>query len=202
MEAFLKGVLLGLGVSVPIGPINVLIMSYALKSYTKALCLGLGAMSADAFFLLLSSFGVSKLINSPSVFKVLAVLGACFLLYMAWQIFKSAKSEINAKNANTEELGSHGAIYIKGLLLNLLNPYVIAFWLSVSTTTAKIGGSFGTVLFGLIIGIFSWISLFPLAIYKNRKFVSPKVAMWLAYASALILAGFALSLIYKTFFAT
>ena len=38
---------MGLGVSVPIGPVNVLIMSYALRSYTKALCLGLGAMSAD-----------------------------------------------------------------------------------------------------------------------------------------------------------
>lgn len=200
MEGFLKGILLGLGVSVPIGPINVLIMSYALKSYSKALCLGLGAMSADAFFLLLSAFGVSKLINSPSVFKILAIFGACFLLYMAWQIFKSAKNEIKPKAQNTDEIGSHGAIYIKGLLLNLLNPYVIMFWLSVSATTAKIGGNFGVVLAGLVIGIFSWISLFPLVIYKNRRFVSPKVAMYLAYASALILVFFALSLIYKTFF--
>ena len=200
MEGFLKGILLGLGVSVPIGPINVLIMSYALKSYSKALCLGLGAMSADAFFLLLSAFGVSKLINSPSVFKILAIFGACFLLYMAWQIFKSAKNEIKPKAQNTDEIGSHASIYLKGLLLNLLNPYVIMFWLSVSATTAKIGGNFGVVLAGLVIGIFSWISLFPLVIYKNRRFVSPKVAMYLAYASALILVFFAFSLVYKTFF--
>ena len=200
MQAFLQGILLGLGVSVPIGPINVLIMSYALKSYSKALCLGLGAMSADAFFLLLSAFGVAKLLNSPSIFKVLAVFGACFLLYMAWQIFKSAKNEIKTKEANIDKIGSHSAIYLKGLLLNLLNPYVIMFWLSVSTTTAKIGGSFGVVLAGLVLGIFSWISLFPLVIYKNRKFVSPAVAMWLAYISALILLFFAFSLIYKTFF--
>ena len=119
---------------------------------------------------------------------------------MAWGIFKSSKNEIKTKSVNTDEIGSHGAIYIKGLLLNLLNPYVIMFWLSVSATTAKIGGNFGVVLAGLVIGIFSWISLFPLVIYKNRKIVSGKVAMWLAYASALILVFFAFSLIYKTFF--
>ena len=199
MQAFLQGILLGLGVSVPIGPINVLIMSYALKSYTKALCLGLGAMSADALYLLLSAFGVAKLLNSPDFFRVLAIFGASFLLYMAWQIFKSAKNEIKTKSVDTDKIGSHGAVYLKGFLLNLLNPFVIMFWLSVSATTAKIGGSYGVVLAGLVLGIFSWISLFPLVIYKNRKFVSPKVAMWLAYISALILVGFAISLIYKTF---
>lgn len=200
MQAFLQGILLGLGVSVPIGPINVLIMSYALKSYSKALCLGLGAMSADAFFLLLSAFGVAKLLNSPSIFKVLAVFGACFLLYMAWGIFKSSKNEIKTKSVNADKIGSHASIYIKGLLLNLLNPYVIMFWLSVSATTAKIGGSFGVVLAGLVLGILSWITLFPLFIYKNRRIVSGKVAMWLSYISALILLFFAFSLIYKTFF--
>ena len=199
MQAFLQGILLGLGVSVPIGPINVLIMSYALKSYWGALCLGLGAMSADALYLLLSAFGVAKLLNSPDIFKVIAIFGASFLLYMAWQIFKSAKNEIKTKSVDTDKIGSHGAVYLKGFLLNLLNPFVIMFWLSVSATTAKIGGSYGVVLSGLVLGIFSWISLFPLVIYKNRKFVSPKVAMILAYISALILVGFAISLIYKTF---
>ena len=199
MHGFLQGILLGLGVSVPIGPINVLIMSYALKSYLKALCLGLGAMSADAFFLLLSAFGVSKLLNSPIIFKILAIFGACFLIYMAFEIFKSAKNEIKPQKANSDKFGSYGAIYIKGLLLNLLNPYVIMFWLSVSTTTAKIGDSFTVVLTGLVLGIFSWISLFPLFIYKNRKFVSQKVAMYLAYISAFILLFFAISLIVKIF---
>ena len=38
MSSFLQGALLGFGVAVPIGPLNILIMSYAFTSYSKALC--------------------------------------------------------------------------------------------------------------------------------------------------------------------
>ena len=155
-------------------------------------------MSADALFLMLSAFGVSQIINSPAIFKTLSVLGAFFLIYMAWQIFNGAKNEIK-QNQTTDKIGSHIATFFKGFLLNLLNPYVIVFWLSVSTSVATIKGSFAVILMGLVCGIFLWISLFPLAIYKNRKFISPKIAMYLGYISAIILLGYALSLLYKTF---
>ena len=78
MQPFVQGVLMGLGVSVPIGPVNVLIMSYALRSYTKALCLGLGAMSADMLYLALSAFGISQLAKIPIVFTCISVFGAAF----------------------------------------------------------------------------------------------------------------------------
>ena len=85
---------MGLGVSVPIGPVNVLIMSYALRSYTKALCLGLGAMSADMLYLALSAFGISQLAKIPIVFACISVFGACFLLYTAYKIWHGATSSV------------------------------------------------------------------------------------------------------------
>ncbi|MCR2095221.1 LysE family transporter, partial [Campylobacter upsaliensis] len=54
----MDGVLLGIGVAVPFGPVNLLILSYALSSFKKAFFLGLGALVADAFYLLLLSFGI------------------------------------------------------------------------------------------------------------------------------------------------
>ena len=195
MQPFVQGVLMGLGVSVPIGPVNVLIMSYALRSYTKALCLGLGAMSADMLYLALSAFGISQLAKIPIVFACISVFGAAFLLYIALGIYREAKRSVQIQSV---ELGSHVAVFGKGFLLNIFNPYVIMFWLSVSVSIGR--EHFGLALAGLVCGILSWITLFALAIYKSRAKISDRAARAFAYISALILLFFALKLIYAVIF--
>lgn len=182
---------MGLGVSVPIGPVNVLIMSYALRSYTKALCLGLGAMSADMLYLALSALGISQLAKIPIVFACISVFGAAFLLYIALGIYRQAKRSVQLQSV---ELGSHVAVFGKGFLLNIFNPYVIMFWLSVSASIGR--ERFGLALAGLVCGILSWITLFALAVYKSRAKISDRAARAFAYISALILLFFALKLIY------
>ena len=182
---------MGLGVSVPIGPVNVLIMSYALRSYTKALCLGLGAMSADMLYLVLSAFGISQLAKIPIVFTCISVFGAAFLLYIALGIYRQAKRSVQIQSV---ERGSHVAVFGKGFLLNIFNPYVIMFWLSVSASIGR--ERFGLALAGLVCGILSWITLFALAVYKSRAKISDRAARAFAYISALILIFFALKLIY------
>ena len=191
MQPFVQGVLMGLGVSVPIGPVNVLIMSYALRSYTKALCLGLGAMSADMLYLALSAFGISQLAKIPIVFACISVFGAAFLLYIALGIYRQAKRSVQIQSV---ERGSHVAVFGKGFLLNIFNPYVIMFWLSVSVSIGR--EHFGLALAGLVCGILSWITLFALAVYKSRAKISDRAARAFAYISALILLFFALKLIY------
>lgn len=44
MESFIQGLLLGFGAAVPVGPVNILIMSYSLKRY---------ALGTDMFYMLL-----------------------------------------------------------------------------------------------------------------------------------------------------
>ena len=195
MQSFVQGVLMGLGVSVPIGPVNVLIMSYALRSYTKALCLGLGAMSADMLYLALSAFGISQLAKIPIVFACISVFGAAFLLYITLGIYRDAKRSVQLQSV---ERGSHLAVFGKGFLLNIFNPYVIMFWLSVSVSIGR--EHFGLALAGLVCGILSWITLFALAVYKSRAKISDRSARAFAYISALILLFFALKLIYAVIF--
>ncbi|MBQ9724863.1 MAG: hypothetical protein IJV56_05925, partial [Neisseriaceae bacterium] len=55
-------------------------------------------------------------------------------------------------------------------------------------------------LVGLFLGIISWISLFPLFIYKSRTLLKKSTTIALSYVSSLILVFFAVSLIYKSFF--
>lgn len=199
MQEILSGIIFGIGVSVPIGPVNILMMSYALKSYKKAFFLGLGAMGADALYLTLLSFGILKFLNSPTGFKILAVFGAIFLTYMAILILKNSKS--NIKMQKTDSFSLFG-IFVKGFLINLSNPYVIAFWLSSAAVLSYMGGNFVLTLFGLITGIFLWVSLFPLVIFKARKVIGEKIANLFSYISAFILIFFSIILIFRTFWET
>ena len=198
MNEFLQGIILGWGVAVPVGPINVLVMSYALKNYGKALSLGVGAMFADLGFLTLSILGVSQVVHKPFVFNTLAVSGSLFLLYMAYNIFKNARRDIYIQN--TENSENKKRLFIKGFLLNLMNPFVIIFWISVSSTTAKMGNHLILSLIGLFLGIISWMALFPLVIYKSRTLLKKSTIIALSYISSLILVFFAIMLIYKSFF--
>lgn len=197
MSSFLQGVLLGFGVAVPIGPLNILIMSYAFTSYSKALCLGLGAMSTDVFYLILLSFGVLHLLNTPITLKIVAIFGSLFLIYMAFGLIKDANKDIKAKS----NLKSKGYLntYFKGCFLNLTNPYVIIFWFSMAAIITS-ANNLSLTLFGLIVGILSWILVFPLIIYKSKNFISKKIMRALAYFSAFVLLFFALNLLYQHFF--
>lgn len=44
IASLLSGISLGFGAAVPLGPINILIMTNALRSYKSAVAIGLGAM--------------------------------------------------------------------------------------------------------------------------------------------------------------
>ncbi|MBO7380320.1 MAG: LysE family transporter [Neisseriaceae bacterium] len=198
LSDFIQGVILGIGVAVPIGPLNVLMMSYALKNYGNAWAIGIGAMCADIGFFILSVLGVSQLIHRPAILQILAIFGSGFLLYMAYGIFKNARRDVYIQNAESQ--GNKMRLFFKGYILNFMNPFVIAFWISVSATTAKMGNNFLWSLSGLFLTLFAWISLFPLAIYKSRTLLKKSTVIALSYLSSFILLFFALMLIYKSFF--
>ena len=77
MESFITGFLLGLGIAIPIGPLNILIMNYSLSSFKQGFSFGLGAMSADMMFFILLSVGVLAVLDAPCIFNIIAIFGSC-----------------------------------------------------------------------------------------------------------------------------
>ncbi len=196
IASFLEGFLLGLGAAVPLGPINVLIMSNALRHYGAAVALGSGAMSADITYLLLILLGLFHFMEDPTIKLIMAVAGSAFLLYLAWLIFKGRNEPIHLQKIEKPRLLSN---WLKGYTLTLLNPYTVIFWLSVSAyIAAKNLDPLFTVL-GLLSAILCWITLMPLAIHKTKHLFSQRVVTLFSVASAAILAFFALGMLWNTF---
>lgn len=198
MDSFITGILLGLGVAIPIGPLNILIMNYSLSSFGRGFALGMGAMSADIGYFVLLSLGVLAIFDQPLIFKSIAIFGAIFLLYMSYACYKNANKML-AKIANSKHGESLLACYLKGLGLNSINPFIVGFWLSLSSVVASSANWMISAL-GVLLALFGWVLGLSLATSLARRIISDKVARSFSYVSAVLMLFFTAFLIYNTFF--
>jgi L-lysine exporter family protein LysE/ArgO len=191
--SFLEGFLLGMGAAIPLGPINILIMNHALREYTSAVIIGLGAMSADILYLVLILLGISAVFNQPLIFNLLGALGSTFLLYLSYLIFKGRN---NPLHSNKEKLTPKNlfAFYLQGFVLTFINPYTVAFWLSIAGYTAHRNLDPFMTITGMICAIFLWITLMPYFVHRSKHRITQKTAYYFNLFSSILLLGFGLSL--------
>ncbi|EJD4627532.1 LysE family translocator [Campylobacter coli] len=195
-DSFLSGVFLGFGVSVPFGPVNILILTYALKAFKNSIAVGLGAFSIDMLYLFLLQFGLLNFLGNVIFMRSLAIFGFCFLTYMAYLMLRKKKESLNLEHKDFKE--SLLKSYIKGIILNGSNPYVIGFWLSATGIVLSNQHAYSTIL-GLVVAILFWIGALAFVVAKYSYLFSAKVIRIINIVSALIIEYFALSLLYKTF---
>ncbi|MDL0104755.1 MULTISPECIES: LysE family transporter [Campylobacter] len=195
MQGFIEGLALGFGAAVPIGPVNVLIMSYALVKFRLGLGIGLGAMAVDMGYLFGISFGVLKFSQNELLTQILAIFGSIFLFYIAYLTFSGAKNLATQKSGLN---GSFWSCFAKGALMNLVNPYIIGFWLSVSGIVALLPSAI-MGLAGLFVSIASWVLFLSFIVSRSKKFIGAKAQIAFAYISAILMVGFAIMLIFNTF---
>ncbi|EAI0989514.1 lysine transporter LysE [Campylobacter coli] len=195
-DSFLSGVFLGFGVSVPFGPVNILILTYALKAFKNSIAVGLGAFSIDMLYLFLLQFGLLNFLGNVIFMRSLAIFGFCFLTYMAYLMLRKKKESLNLEHKEFKE--SLLKSYVKGIILNGSNPYVIGFWLSATGIVLSSDHAYLMTL-GLVVAILFWIGALAFVVAKYSYLFSAKVIRIINIVSALIIEYFALSLLYKTF---
>ncbi|EAI8675261.1 lysine transporter LysE [Campylobacter coli] len=195
-DSFLSGVFLGFGVSVPFGPVNILILTYALKAFKNSIAVGLGAFSIDMLYLFLLQFGLLNFLDNVIFMRFLAIFGFCFLTYMAYLMLRKKKESLNLEHKEFKE--SLLKSYIKGAFLNGSNPFVIGFWLSATSVVLSSDHAYLMTL-GLVVAILFWVSALAFVVVRYSHVFSAKVVFIINIISAIIIEYFALNLLYKTF---
>lgn len=90
----------------------------------------LGLVSGIIVHTTLVAFGISAVLRqSETIFLIIKILGACYLFYLAWQVYKSDPS-INVNPAVAVQKKQLTSLYKKGFLMNVLNPKVAIFFLA------------------------------------------------------------------------
>ena len=146
------------------GPDIMYLLAKSLADGTKAgISLALGLTTGLIFHTTLVIIGVAAIIQqSPLAFATLKYIGAAYLLYLAWGAFHAQGNlKLNAVNNST----SFFKLYRRGLIMNVLNPKVLLFFLaflpqfvnlnsdSVSLQIAFLGFIFGLqtlIIFSLV----------------------------------------------------
>jgi threonine/homoserine/homoserine lactone efflux protein len=155
---YFRGLLIGLAIAAPVGPIGVLCIRRTLAEGRLAgLASGLGAATADAFYGAVAGFGltfVSTFLVSQQVW--LRLVGGLFLLYLGARTFLSQPAAVAGEGSGKGLLGA----YASTLALTLTNPLTIFSFAVVFAGLGLGTGSgdyFAAVL--LVLGVFSGSAL-------------------------------------------
>ncbi|MEM0287938.1 MAG: LysE family transporter [Nitrososphaerota archaeon] len=178
--------LVGLGMAfslaAPPGPMNALIASAATVKALKGTVVGLGAVTADAIFLVLVLLLHGHI---PSeFFKPVSIVGAFLLIFIAYKILNSSSLEASSVSGG----------YLTGLSLGLTNPFQIGWWLTVGLAMVYYFGLSSAL--GFFTGLIIWIIAFPYFIWRISTRYGPRIITIIRYASAVGLIVFAIYFIY------
>lgn len=112
------------------GPDNIFVMVQSMVHGVKSgLVTTFGLISGCLVHTSLVAFGVSSLIQQSEVaLTVLKIVGAFYLLLLAYKVFKS-EATISI-DASSEDLQSFTTLFFKGFMMNVLNPKVALFFLA------------------------------------------------------------------------
>ena len=90
----------------------------------------LGLVSGIIIHTSLVAFGISAVIKqSETLFLLIKILGAGYLFYLAWQVYKSAPN-IDVQVPEAGQKSELAALFKRGFLMNVLNPKVAIFFLA------------------------------------------------------------------------
>jgi threonine/homoserine/homoserine lactone efflux protein len=191
---FAKGLLVGLSIAAPVGPIGVLCIRRTLADGRMfGFVSGLGAATADAFYGAVAGFGLTAISGFLLAQEMwLRLLGGCFLLWLAVRTFLARPAEPAKLNA----AGLSNA-YTSTLFLTLTNPATILSFVALfasfglSTTAANYLTASAFVL-GVFLGSALWWLFLSGSVGVFRERFGPRQMQWVNWFSACLMGGFGL----------
>lgn len=163
--------------------------------FAAGLCTGLVAHVTAA------ALGISVLLmSSEAAFMALKFAGAAYLLYLAFKAFRARRENHFRVDAGG---GVVGRLYRRGILMNLLNPKVILFFLAFfpQFVDEKAGQPVGQIfLLGAIFIVQAFVIFSLVAVLAGRLarplMSNSRVALWVNVAEAAIYAVIGVSILF------
>ena len=132
MSTFIYFLTASIILTVAPGPDNLYLLTKSLSDGAKSgVVLAAGLASGIIFHTFLVMVGVAAFVqNSPLAFAALKIFGAVYLIFLASKSIKAARA---GKKISMQKSGakiSYAGIYRRGVLMNVLNPKVLLFFLA------------------------------------------------------------------------
>lgn len=135
LETLLVFFVAALGLAVAPGPDNIFVLTQsALQGRAAGLLVTLGLCTGLLVHTTAVALGVAAIFQTSAVaFTALKMVGACYLLYLAWHAFRATSANIT----NSERPALSGRrLYTRGIVMNVTNPKVTLFFLAILPSSA------------------------------------------------------------------
>ena len=195
MTFFVKGLIVGLSIAAPVGPIGILCIRRTLAHGRAAgFVSGLGAATADAMYGAAAGFGLTivatVLVGGQ---HWLRLVGGLFLLYLGIRTWRSAGQGGVLSIASDTSRGLLGT-YASTLALTLTNPMTIlsfaAIFAGLGVAAGAAYASAATLVAGVFCGSALWWLTLSTAVGALRHQLPTSGVQWISRASGAIIAGF------------
>lgn len=161
-DIIFHGIIIGLSISVPLGPIGMLIIQRTLHRGQKyGLATGFGATTSDLVYTIISLFFLSFVVGFIDAHKdIIQIVGSVILVFFGFWIFRS--NPVTQPRAEDEK-SNHSLFgdYITSFLLTLSNPLILFVLIALFAhfTFISVGTKFWHIIVGLasiLLGAGSW----------------------------------------------
>ena len=198
LDAIIKGVTLGLLLAISVGPIVFTVIKQSLNNgIPGGFAFIAGISVSDIMLVVLSNFFTNLFDVLKTHKAVLAIVasGLLILIGIYYLFFKKPKLQ------NTIAVGFHNTdyikIFIKGFVMNLINPGIIVFWLTTATTFIDHSLNIRVLIFSIALLIALLADIFKVLLAnKIRKRLTPKNIHLINQINGGILIGFGVLIIF------
>jgi len=201
IEALLKGLTLGLLLSISVGPVIFSILKQSLNNGHKGgMAFVIGVSVSDIALVLVSNVFTELFGSISSHRKEIGIAGSVFLIVMGIYFLFFKKVKVNDKGQQVFarfRKRDYAKIALSGFFMNTLNPAVFLFWLTTSTTLISHTVEQRIIIFitCLLFVLGGDIAKVMLA-GKIRNRLTPHNIHLVNRANGLILIGFGVALIW------
>ncbi len=168
---FLKGIIIGFSMAVPVGPIGIMCIRKTLDDGPlRGLMIGLGAATADLLYACVAAFGLTVISNVIATEGIwIRLVGGVFLLYLGVRTFRAHPADPKVPIKSTGMLRS----YLYTVFLTLTNPTTIFAFIAVFAALG-LGNelsifSASTLVIGVFIGSNLWFLFLSSGVTFFRK---------------------------------
>ena len=104
------GITLGLAAGISPGPLLALVITRAIRyNKTEGIKIALAPLFTDAPIVVIAIFLLSKLTSYDMVLGIISLLGAVFIIYLAWESITVKAEQLEVGESNTHSY-THGII--------------------------------------------------------------------------------------------
>lgn len=198
-----KGFLLGLVVSVPLGPVGAICIQRTIsKGYRAGLLSGLGAACADLIYATIAGFGVSVVVDRLlKVRKWIQIGGSIIFMFMAYKVFCTNPAIQVRRNRRQKQRPLED--FITTFLLTFSNPTPIFVFMAAFAgfiVHEEINYRDITLsIIGVLIGCLGWwmVLISVVNLFRNR--IRLRHLLWINKITGVIVSIFAVALLIQAF---